>query len=498
MAPNAPASREKVFLYCEVAVGILIAAVVLSCWSELNIALAKYLAFALICGLFAMAPFRLFSAKRLLLLVGLVFFPVTLTFGGKDAIGSASLLILLMACFYAFGFLLADRSRIQVERVGWIALLIVIALIDALRARRAYIGPELRHFLNFATSGLLFLMLINTPSLCGIKRGSMAQKLLSVIVFLVAAEVCLGLLAMYLPFGSRMFRVFLVRTKEELLSVGDSISAIRLSTFNMASEELGEILAMMCPLVFYLALNRGARYWGVFLLLGVGLLFVNTRSCILLALASTLIMLVGYGCRVRVKNLLVFAAGAAATVILLGVLAPSVLVGVAKHMSVAVSGVHRGQGLITVFNRDFVWPDAWRVTKSTLSWFGNGPAPSRVVGLNEYNMHNLYLTLVYQFGIAGSLVYLGLPLLVLGGLTLGAIRSGENLRRFKWACALSLLLFFINEIKFEFNRSDSYQQVIWVMFALYYLVARMKDSELSANAVSVSARQVAGGEAAIR
>jgi hypothetical protein len=37
------------------------------------------------------------------------------------------------------------------------------------------------------------------------------------------------------------------------------------------------------------------------------------------------------------------------------------------------------------------------------------------------------------------------------------------------ACLLSLLCFLINELKFEFNRSDSYQQIVWIFFGIYYL-----------------------------
>ena len=39
---------------------------------------------------------------------------------------------------------------------------------------------------------------------------------------------------------------------------------------------------------------------------------------------------------------------------------------------------------------------------------------------------------------------------------------------------MSFFTFIVNELKFEFNRGDSYQQVLWFIFVIYYLAAKAK------------------------
>ncbi len=40
-------------------------------------------------------------------------------------------------------------------------------------------------------------------------------------------------------------------------------------------------------------------------------------------------------------------------------------------------------------------------------------------------------------------------------------------------CLISLSSFLINEVKFEFNRGDSYQQYVWAIFSVYYMTGRI-------------------------
>jgi len=96
-----------------------------------------------------------------------------------------------------------------------------------------------------------------------------------------------------------------------------------------------------------------------------------------------------------------------------------------------------------------------------------------VVGLNELNMHSLYMTVLYQFGIVGSVLYIGLIVSIPWNLYRQRFPKGElRLHRLRYACLLAVVFFLVHEIKFEFNRSDSYQQIVWALLAACHLVSR--------------------------
>jgi len=134
--------------------------------------------------------------------------------------------------------------------------------------------------------------------------------------------------------------------------------------------------------------------------------------------------------------------------------------------------ISRNVDLITILNRDLVWPIAFNLTRNTISLFGHGPVQAYVLGFPVYNFHNLYLSLLFQFGIIGSIVFV----CFLGTLAKRLFTITRRLKQKRGidyllavACLLSLMMFVINEIKFEFNRSDSYQQFVWCIFSIYYM-----------------------------
>lgn len=467
---DSPCAWDKPFLFGEGALLLLLVAIGLSSCSFLSPTAAKYLLAILTFVAFCLVPFRLFSYERLLLTLSLTFFPLTLGIGGKDAFTLATLVMIAMGLLHLLALFHPDTRRVSLERSAWVAILIGIAFFGAIQASPTYMPQQARHFANFLSSIVLFLLLINAPSLYGIRREVVTRRLSTLLLSMIALQIIIGLLVLYAPGFGDAFRVFVVRTKEALTISGDASSAIRLSSIAMASEELGEILAMLLPIVLYMALEKNRWHWLTFGLFAAALLFNNTRSAMLLAALSCAALLAIRLRHARTKDMLIILGGIPLAAAVFTALEPRIVIAVVKHLGVAVQRANDQQDLLNVLNRESVWPDAWRVVVSTVSLFGNGPAPSRVVGLNDLNMHNLYMTLIYQFGIVGSLIYIGLPLSILAALVLRGRRgagAGMNL-----ACAFSLLVFFANEVKFEFNRSDSYQQIVWAVFALYHLVSR--------------------------
>lgn len=436
-----------------------------------SITTAKLIAFAIIMTLFIFSPFIIHSEYCLLFLIGLVFFPVTLTIGGRDTLTTATFAIFWTMFLLLFRCLLKPSVKAEKVLLIWMAVLFFIAAIGVFRWHGIYFAKEVRHFVNFCSSGILFLILVNAPGLYGFNRIAFAKKLLAVVIWIVAVHLLIGIAVYHWPDVGKLFSVFLVRTKEAVAikTVG---GYERISSLIMSSEGIGEIISVLIPFVIFLACEEKRKYWLVYGVMVLGLIMANTRAGVILFVVANAAMFVFY--RFKVKRSIVCAW---AIIILFSIpiliFHSQVVQEATERMNEIREKVVQQDNIVEILNRTTVWYDAWDVTVSNLSLFGNGPAPSHVVGLNDRNMHSLLLTLVYQFGIVGAVLYLSLFLYILFKLIYP--RSSQYdlyYKNLRFTCILSILIFFLNEIKFEFNRGDSYQQMIWVIFAICYLISR--------------------------
>ena len=88
------------------------------------------------------------------------------------------------------------------------------------------------------------------------------------------------------------------------------------------------------------------------------------------------------------------------------------------------------------------------------------------------NFHNLYLTVLHQMGVVGFIVFFGFiaKLLIRIYKSFRTI-SIQEYRLLAYSALLSLSILMINSSKYEFNRQASYEEYVWVLFAIYYLIA---------------------------
>jgi hypothetical protein len=89
------------------------------------------------------------------------------------------------------------------------------------------------------------------------------------------------------------------------------------------------------------------------------------------------------------------------------------------------------------------------------------------------------MSLLFQFGIIGSTVFLIFFVVLTKRLFVTAEtikQENKEVYLLAVSCLLSLFCFLMNEIKFEFNRSDSYQQFVWCFFAVFYLTGTIARS----------------------
>ena len=211
-----------------------------------------------------------------------------------------------------------------------------------------------------------------------------------------------------------------------------------------------------------------------------GIIISGTRSALILTFIQlfifTLVFVPEKYKQKKINIVLVFLVASPLLLPVLYKFGPIVL----DRMLETIEQVSERKDIYTISNRDLVWPIAYKITTSTLSLFGHGPVQAHIIGFPSYNFHNLYLSLIFQFGIVGTAIFSIFFLLLVKRLYFASKKlwSEKNtLYLLPISCLLSLICFLINEVKFEFNRADSYQQIVWSIFAIFYLAGNTYKNE---------------------
>jgi hypothetical protein len=414
-------------------------------------------------------------ARRVWPVLLVITFPITIRVFGNDAFSTGTLLV---AILFVIHLASGGKTALPKDRILLFLLsaLLVVAAIGVLSGMpRSYWMTGVRHWVNLASSVGVFLLILGWGQA---SRGNLRTYVEAVI----AALLCVAALHVVLSFALRQFpaletylSAFLTTGQESLGEVSSEGYYARATTTFTRGEEFGELLVLLFPFGLYkLLTSRVYAYLPLTILLFAGMLYTGTRSSLLLmSLQLFLFCAILVFRRSRSRSIMIVSG------FLLLLVATTSLVSLIMDTALsrfAVSAVlwEEESSFSALLNRDVVWSSASAVVRTTLSLFGHGPVQAHVIGYGDYNFHSLYMTWVYQFGILGTAVW-ALFFTYLFRRLWSAFRSV----RFKEdggglliiACHLSLLGFLVNEIKFEFNRSDSYQQMVWVVFALFYMAA---------------------------
>jgi hypothetical protein len=152
---------------------------------------------------------------------------------------------------------------------------------------------------------------------------------------------------------------------------------------------------------------------------------------------------------------------------------PPVLGDIMLRFEGARETYNEGGSIFQTMNRDFL-PDVWDMVIAKISLLGNGAT--------DYNFHNLFLTTLHRRGIAGAVFFFLVLLYPMAFLVKSFLKHDDNKdKSIVFLCLLSMTLFCINELKYEFTRGGSYQQLCWVLFAIYYMVGNNHLQPASVN-----------------
>lgn len=401
----------------------------------------------------------------------LVFFPVHLQFMGNDAITTGTVCI-----FFLFGKYLMDsfikRKFIRETYDYWVYGLILFTAFSffwpfwAGSSNSAELGPSIRYWFNFLGAMLLFVVIKNARD-PDVPLNNHVEKLLSLYIILVFSHIIISLSIKFFPSLGFVFTPFLARDLDTL-AVFDKGGIGRIRSFTFGYEAFGEIIAFLSPIVIYKVFQEKKILWYLCLFcFGFGVLFTATRSGIMLFGAGLMFSLMFYfrsrmGKAVAISYLLIFLIFSGASFY------PSLFEDISYRFSLTAKAYNSGENFINIINRGQVFPYAWDVTISNLSWMGNGFAETK------YHFHNLFLTVLFRKGIIGALLFFGVLLYPAVRLVKFYRNGAENNSAHEslvLLCLFSMVLFCTNELKYEFIRQSVYQQICWGIFGAYYLAA---------------------------
>jgi len=416
---------------------------------------------------------------KIVFLMLMITFPITLQALGKDAFSTGTLLIFATLIWsmakYKLSKTIADDKLI----FKFLALIVCIGFVGMItKTPSAYWGPAIRHYVNLISSIAVFILIVHSQNIAGITRSNneYIEKIINTLLLITILHVFLSLLILNYPSIEKYLTIFLNRGQEQLGGhLRDGIYERATSVFTRG-EEFGELLILLYPFSLYkIFISRKKIYWVVVSSFILGILLSGTRSAFLLIIFQSLAFFyILVPAKYNNRKIIITVSFILVCIMMLPVFfkyAPILM----DRVQASLDQIVQKDDILTITNRSVVWPLAWDLTKNTISFFGHGPIQAHGLGYPVKNFHNLYLSLIFQFGIIGLIVIFSFFFTLFKRLLLIVKWKREKDKNYLLAitCLLSFSCFLINEFKFEFNRSDSYQQFVWIIFAIYYLTGRL-------------------------
>lgn len=438
-------------------------------------------AFILLIGLFIIfIPTHPFP--KIYLTLVMITFPITLTILGKDAVSTGTLIILIIFTWSLTRYKIKYTIAKDKFLFGLLFLLIGIAFAGMVtQTPQSYWGPAARKYLDLVSSIALFILIINSQNIKGIadSKRHYIEKIITALLIITVLHVFLSFIIFISPSIEAYFAIFFTRTQENL---GNLINGAyeRGATIFTNGEEFGELLVLVFPFALYKFFSTN-RIIYIFITgsLLAGVLLTGTRSALFLIAFELLMFLIFALRRINIQKIIIPLAVVVISAVIFLLVSPLQST-ILERLKATFLNIATSADFVTVMNRQLVWPQAFALTKNTLSFFGHGPSQAYVIGFSASNFHELYLTMLFQFGIVGTIVFLSFFVKLFGALLKQLNIVGERLRQrispdylLIMACLISLSCFLINEVKFEFNRGDSYQQLVWAVFSIYYLTGHI-------------------------
>jgi hypothetical protein len=348
----------------------------------------------------------------------MVTFPITITLLGKDAFSTGTLIILFILIWSLLRFRISYTIAKDKLLFGLLILLILISFIGMVtKTPLSFLGPAARKYLDFISSVAVFILIIHSQNIHGIadSKRHYIEKVITALLAITVFHVFLSFIIFSSPSLESHFAIFFTRTQENL---GGFINGVneRAATVFTSGEEFGELLILLFPFALYkLFSTKKILYIFTTISLLFGTLLTGTRSALFLIIFEFLVFFIFTLRKTNIQIILISLAVVVVSVAILPVISPYAAFMMAR-LQITFLNIGNNADFVTIMNRQLVWPQAYAITRSTLSFFGHGPSQAFVIGFSGTNFHDLYMTLLFQVGILGTIVFLSFFIKLFGTL----------------------------------------------------------------------------------
>jgi len=409
----------------------------------------------------------------------MITFPITLQYSGKDAVTTGTLIIFAGLAWALMKYRIGSTVAHEKFLFSLLFLLVSIAFIGMVtKTSGKYWGPAIRHYVSFLSSVAVFIFIIHSQKIVESARNHRhyIEKIIVALLWITMVHIGISLLLFNFQGTEQYFSVFFHRNQEHLSGYFLNGVFVRATTVFTAGEEFGELLVLLFPFSLYMTfVSKNKIYFLLSAVLFLGTILTGTRSAFLIVVFQLGFFVFVLVSRRHVKSKLVFAAASLAVSIVIVLIFLYYSPVLFNRFRDTIELITNGKNIFSILNRSTTWPVAYDLTTKTISLFGHGPIQACRLGLTAQNFHCLYLSLLFQFGIFGSVVFF-LFFYTLAKRLLQALKKlKDNSPDYLlvMSCLVSFACFLVNEIKYEFNRADSYQQLVWIFFALFYLSSQL-------------------------
>src|SRR6056297_676045 len=406
--------------------------------------------------------------KSLLWVIALMFFPITVRFLGFDAFTTATAAIyLLFAWFFVRTPALFQRTHFPRVILG----LLLLSVLSTISIEGEFFSASFRRFFASCAGFLLFYMVANSNArLASDEQGHRIEQLLSFILYLYAVQLLIGFAIYFVPEVGRYFAIFTTRDVDLLeSSVTDTVK--RMTSIIIPREAVGEIVAVLTPIVLYKLLAKGnARYYVILAIYFLGVTLSATRSGFLLFFFAVFLYTLAVLPMIKLPTWSIFIVVAGVSAPVAFIMFPDLFKPIMHRMSEFFQVYEESESLAVAINRAGVWYYVVEILMPNISLWGNG-----FLTIHEgvsINFHNLYATVFHRHGVIGFVLFFYIFYKIVKSLMKArrhAVAQAD--KALIYACLTSIVVLLINEIKYEFTRQPSYQQTIWVLLGVYFLVA---------------------------
>ncbi|MHA1932083.1 MAG: O-antigen ligase family protein [Promethearchaeota archaeon] len=397
-------------------------------------------------------------------------FPFPIYLQGRE-IGTISTVLIFFIFFIAFlEYILRIETFLHFNIEKVIYFLVLSGFVSMSISSRGLLIPSIKNYLIFVSGLLLFLLIIKTKLDSEKEVKNFIEGFIDIILLLNVIQIIISFFVMIIPRVDIFLRTISLR-EITLLDFASKGGMNRFRNLLGGPEPTGEMLALLAPLVLYKYLTHSKRiYLLTFFIFAIGEILTATRSTIVLFVFGTIATLFLFSKKeTLLKSIKVFI-GACFILLLILVIWPDIFSLSLDRFSILQSSIERGEEFTSVLNRKFVWDNALSYLKD-LKPFGHGFLPQFYTGMKR-QFHSLYLTVIYQMGwIGASMFFLVLLWIYFKLYRRQLVEKDSQLKLLLTCCWISMTLFLINEIKYEFIRRAPYFQLYWALFGFYFFIA---------------------------